>query len=1052
MNTYEEFLAKYSEPPKKDFLKLSVEDRTAVIYNQVVKEIARLRDLGKLSPEQNLDPMGIVAQILVETGNGTSDLVKQANNFGGIRADKGWKGPKSPSGKYRSYATPEEGLRAQVEYYVENPRYGKAGVLSAKNANEHLIATAKAGYAEDPNYLTTTKKTLKSIPDRLAKANKEILKDFEIAEENTNFIPETFELKQTGQNDPLLMEHPIEPNINYDIKSTVPNDINLINPPLEVPPPADSPMYNNGGTMNFKSKAAYKNYLGYIYANNLNKPGGAPVTIKGKHHEVDRGDQYGGYLMADGGGITPVGYPFNNPTFKAFGFANGGSFNNKGFMSLPKEVQAKIKANSFAEGGNMDPLTEFNTGGTHEQNPLGGIPQGMAPDGQPNLVEQGETKLNSENYIFSDRLKLDKQTVEEFNLPKTYVGKTFAEASKKADRPDSRRENDSIEAKAKEKELNTLMEAQEAFKAKEVAKKMEEINSLDPTALQGMGQPQIPQSVEPMGMPEGMPVDPSQIPPEMLAQMAGAQQGAPIMAMGGHVYMCGGHRYDFGSFMKNTGEFLGNYGKALADASLSTFGATDVISDDMYKGTGAKFAKTAAGITGKINQAGAQIAGNVLLPGVGGKVVSGMQQGIGAATDKPEVPFAPAGLPAEKTPEQIAEEQRQQQLANLNTQYGNNPMGMNQQVMAGGGHMYYGNPFSSSFLNNFGLNTDYATAVANYSPYKYNPENPFTGFNIPKENRYDALRRLVNNTDVVEPEIGPGLYTGEDGLSSLNPVPTWNNVGEGGSRIKEDNTIGTLPTRSLENNEIPTIEPNIIGTKESTYDTDLDAINNQQNFTGSALTGLGALGSMAYNAYMGFGKKPKTYTQSDFYTAPQLKELQKLAFTPLSLQRVNYTPAVQAAERNAAGAMKGLREAGDAGSYLNNLATVQNVYGDAAKNIEMTQANANTDIANKERSYNTQAKQETAKYNTGLNQYYNQMLLSLAEQDARAKQLATEANWRTQAARQASQQQVFSDIYGLGKTQDANTLASMYANIQAPPGEGINYQSWLQSLFNLGKG
>ena len=975
MNTYEEFLAKYSEPPKKDFLKLSVEDRTAVIYNQVVKEIARLRDLGKLSPEQNLDPMGIVAQILVETGNGTSDLVKQANNFGGIVADKGWKGAKSPSGKYRSYATPEEGLRAQVEFYVENPRYAKAGVLSAKNANEHLIATAKAGYAEDPNYLTTTKKTLKSIPDRLAKANKEILKDFEIAEENTNFIPETFELKQTGQNDPLLMEHPIEPNINYDIKSTVPNDINLINPPLEVPPPADSPMYNNGGTMNFKSKAAYKNYLGYIYANNLNKPGGAPVTIKGKHHEVDRGDQYGGYLMADGGGITPVGYPFNNPTFKAFGFANGGSFNNKGFMSLPKEVQAKIKANSFAEGGNMEPLTEFNTGGTHEQNPLGGIPQGMAPDGQPNLVEQGETKLNAENYIFSDRLKLDKQTVEEFNLPKTYVGKTFAEASKIANRPDSRRENDSIEAKAKEKELNTLMEAQEAFKAKEVAKKMEEINSLDPTALQGMGQPQIPQSVEPMGMPEGMPVDPSQIPPEMLAQMAGAQQGAPIMAMGGHVYMCGGHRYDFGSFMKNTGDFLGNYGKALADASLSTFGATDVISDDMYKGTGAKFAKTAAGITGKINQVGAQIAGNVLLPGVGGQLVSGMQQGIGAATDKPDAPVAPAGLPVEKTPEQIAEEQRQQQLANLNTQYGNNPTGMNQQVMAGGGHMYYGDPFFSSKL---------------YKP---------------------------NYTKQAEDLMG-------------NPWSLNSNTG-----VEEG--FDFTPQG---------------GGNKSVYDTDLDTVNNQQNFTGSALTGLGALGSMAYNAYMGFGKKPKTYTQSDFYTAPQLKELQKLAFKPLSLQRVNYTPAVQAAERNAAGAMKGLREAGDAGSYLNNLATVQNVYGDAAKNIEMTQANANTDIANKERSYNTQAKQETAKYNTGLNQYYNQMLLSLAEQDARAKQLATEANWRTQAARQASQQQVFSDIYGLGKTQDANTLASMYANIQAPPGEGINYQSWLQSLFNLGKG
>jgi hypothetical protein len=860
--------------------------------------------------------------------------------------------------------------------------------------------------------------------------------------------------------------------------------------------------------MNFKSKGAYKNYLGYIYANNLNKPGGAPVTIAGKHHKVDRGDQYGGYLMADGGGITPVGYPFNNPTFKAFGFANGGSFNNKGFMSLPKEVQAKIRSNSFAEGGNMEPLTEFNTGGTHEQNPLGGIPQGMAPDGQPNLVEQGETKLNSENYIFSDRLKLDKQTVEEFNLPKTYVGKTFAEASKKADRPDSRRENDSIEMAAKERELNTLMEAQEAFKAKEVAKKMEEINSLDPTALQGMGQPQIPQSVEPMGMPEGMPVDPSQIPPEMLAQMAGAQQGAPIMAMGGHVYMCGGHRYDFGSFMKNTGDFLGNYGKALADASLSTFGATDVISDDMYKGTGAKLAKTAAGITGKINQAGAQIAGNVLLPGVGGKVVSGMQQGIGAATDKPEIPFAPAGLPVEKTPEQIAEEQRQQQLANLNTQYGNNPMGMNQQVMAGGGHMYYGNPFSSSFLNNFGLNTDYATAVANYSPYKYNTQNPFTGFTVPKPNSFipennPGISFLFpgNNTGqapFAEAQVGPlagnentGIaveepdyaalgvispaetatkaaltlnndnLTEEDVLNNVDKAYSTTNSSEDllenpfaapyknpltGETILGFNNSGT----EYNNTGITTGNKSPLTTstgKELTGTTYPGAEQNITNIVGSPLTALGTLGSIGYNAYM-LGKKPKTYTKSDFYTRPELKELQKLAFNPLYLQRINYDPAVQAAERNAAGAMKGLREAGDAGSYLNNLATLQNVYGDATKDIKMNEANINADIANKEKTYNTQAKQETAKYNTGLNQYYNQMLLSLAEQDARATQLAMEANWRTQAARQEHAKELFNTFSNAGQTATQNQIGTNYANMFAPEGKEINYTPYLQSLLS----
>jgi hypothetical protein len=37
-------------------------------------------------------------------------------------------------------------------------------------------------------------------------------------------------------------------------------------------------------------------------------------------------------------------------------------------------------------------ITEFNVGGTHEENPYGGIPQGMGANGLPNLVEEGELK------------------------------------------------------------------------------------------------------------------------------------------------------------------------------------------------------------------------------------------------------------------------------------------------------------------------------------------------------------------------------------------------------------------------------------------------------------------------------------------------------------------------------------------------------------------------------------------------------------------------------------------------------------------------------------
>jgi hypothetical protein len=47
-------------------------------------------------------------------------------------------------------------------------------------------------------------------------------------------------------------------------------------------------------------------------------------------------------------------------------------------------------------------LVRFESGGTHEENPLGGIPQGMASNGKMNSVEEGETKFG--DYVFSNRL------------------------------------------------------------------------------------------------------------------------------------------------------------------------------------------------------------------------------------------------------------------------------------------------------------------------------------------------------------------------------------------------------------------------------------------------------------------------------------------------------------------------------------------------------------------------------------------------------------------------------------------------------------------------
>ena len=238
-------------------------------------------------------------------------------------------------------------------------------------------------------------------------------------------------------------------------------------------------------------------------------------------------------------------------------------FNNPGFNALPKDVQAKIKARTFANGGTMPQLTEFNEGGTHEENVLGGIPQGSAPDGRLNLVEEGETKLNASNYIFSDTLKLDEGIAAAFNLPKRDIGKTFAEISKRLDRPNSRRDNDTIEQNAKQRDLENLMQAQEAFKAVDLQKDMEMMQRKHPEimeALQGamnqQGQPQGPPPMSPEEQQMMMAQQQGQMDPAMAEQMAMQQGGIPQeqmgqipMSYGGSIFACGGKMYMNGGRM-----------------------------------------------------------------------------------------------------------------------------------------------------------------------------------------------------------------------------------------------------------------------------------------------------------------------------------------------------------------------------------------------------------------------------------------------------------------------------------------------------------------------
>lgn len=151
--------------------------------------------------------------------------------------------------------------------------------------------------------------------------------------------------------------------------------------------------------------------------------------------------------------------------------------------ALTKQMQAQSKNSTsfnpifnapttFAAGGLLsnnftNGVTIIGNGGTHERNPHEGVPMGIAPDGAPNLVEEGEAVFN--DYVFSNRLRVPKAVRNKYKLrgPKNM---TFAEAFIKAQKESEERENDPISQNGLENIAMILARTQEAIKGYNRAK------------------------------------------------------------------------------------------------------------------------------------------------------------------------------------------------------------------------------------------------------------------------------------------------------------------------------------------------------------------------------------------------------------------------------------------------------------------------------------------------------------------------------------------------------------------------------------------------------
>lgn len=127
-------------------------------------------------------------------------------------------------------------------------------------------------------------------------------------------------------------------------------------------------------------------------------------------------------------------------------------------------------------------LEYINNGGTHEQNPLNGVPMGSDRNGTPNLVEEGETIWN--DYVFSNRLKVPETLTDKYKLSKDI---TFAEASKKLGKEIEETPNDPISKRTFNSFMQDLQQSQEEVKAKkELSRVKRQFNKLSPQEQLGI--------------------------------------------------------------------------------------------------------------------------------------------------------------------------------------------------------------------------------------------------------------------------------------------------------------------------------------------------------------------------------------------------------------------------------------------------------------------------------------------------------------------------------------------------------------------------------------
>lgn len=99
-----------------------------------------------------------LAQGILESECGNSDLVKRSNNHFGIKCKSNWTGPSvshdddAPAECFRAYGQAEESFRDHSDFLKNSPRYSSLFDLDPEDYRGWANGLKKAGYATNPKY------------------------------------------------------------------------------------------------------------------------------------------------------------------------------------------------------------------------------------------------------------------------------------------------------------------------------------------------------------------------------------------------------------------------------------------------------------------------------------------------------------------------------------------------------------------------------------------------------------------------------------------------------------------------------------------------------------------------------------------------------------------------------------------------------------------------------------------------------------------------------------------------------------------------------------